>query len=345
MFGKDVPYISLNSNWGVVDAHNSIAEKYPVMLKPGYFSNLMSGYTAEYFNIPVVMAAPGVDLSGMRLVFALDGNLIKCYPLKNEIYSGMADRNVQYQMREPVTNIFALMPVIADAINKGDDLQAVSLLEDINKQSYRLLKNTTNITMVSKILSGELPRIENVNFSSLLDSLVSSVKAVQRNIKINVDIEDDIYIIGNMQFLSTAILNLISNSINFSSAKSVNIEIILKEEKGRAVFSYKDNSKGIKDQYLTDVFKPYFSKDPFADGETDPSMGLGLFIAKTALEQTGGNLILTSKFGQGVKYTISIPIENEAENVLESSSTDFLLNRYSPLFVQLCESCRLPDLK
>ncbi|MBE6866646.1 MAG: HAMP domain-containing histidine kinase, partial [Ruminococcaceae bacterium] len=155
----------------------------------------------------------------------------------------------------------------------------------------------------------------------------------------------DVFVCGNMQFLSTAILNLISNSINFAADENVEIEIKLVKDTNRAVFSYKDNSKGIKEQYLADVFKPYFSKDPFADGEKDPSMGLGLFIAKTAFEQTGGRMMLTSSFGNGVRYNISIPLVKDADIVMESSTTDFLLNRYSELFVQLCDSCTLPSLK
>ncbi len=345
MLGNDVPFISLDENWSVTDAHREIKEKYAVMLKPGFFRDLLGQYNPDYFIKPVVMAVPGTDLSGIRLVFEKEGDGVKCWPVKSEIYSGMADMNVHYQMREPITGIFALMPVLADTINKGENRKAMSTLEEINRRSYRLLKNMTNMTLVSKIMGGNLPVEETVDLSGLTDSIITSVKAVERNIKIESCLDGDVFVRGNMQFLSTALLNLISNSINFATDENVEIEIKLTKDNNRAVLSYKDNSKGIKDWYLADVFKPYFSKDPFADGEKDPSMGLGLFIAKTAFEQTGGRMMLTSSFGSGVRYNITIPLQKDADIVMESSATDFLLNRYSELFVQLCDSCKLPSLK
>ncbi|MBR4036061.1 MAG: HAMP domain-containing histidine kinase [Oscillospiraceae bacterium] len=345
MFGKNTPFISLGKNWTVTDAHRDIKEKYKSLLAPGFFTSLLDGYTADYFDTPVVLSAPGTDLAGIRLVFAKDDDVVKCYPVRSEIYGDTGRRNVHYQMREPITGIFALMPVLTDNINKGDSVKAISTVEKINRQSYKLLKNVTNMTLVSKIMSGNLPEAAVLNLSSLVDNLAVSVKTVEKNVDISVFTDKDIFVNGNMQLLTTGILNLISNSINFCSEEQIKIEIKLTKEKDRAIFSYSDNSKGIKDEYLQQVFKPYFSKDPFADGESDPSMGLGLFITKSAFEQTGGRIMLTSSFGNGVKYNISIPLVKDTDIVIESSATDFLLNRYSELFVQLCESCLLPELK
>ncbi len=345
MLGKNAPFISLGQNWKVVCAHDEIKENYSGLLAPGFFADLLSEYSSDYFDKPVVMSAPGADLADIRLVFVKEDDLVKCFPVKSEIYAGMAQRNVDYQMREPITSLFALMPVLTDNINKGDGPKAFMNLEQINRQSYKLLKNVTNMSVVSRIMGGNIFEKDTVNLSSLVESLSSAVVAVEKNTAVHTEVEKNIFIRGNTQLLTNGILNLISNSINFRSDENVNIEIKLKKEGNNAVLSYKDNSKGIKDEYLTQVFRPYFSKDPYADGESDPSLGLGLYIAKAAFEQAGGKVMLTSSFGNGVRYSVSIPLENDIDNVLENSSTDFLLNRYSELFVQLCDSCRLPELK
>ena len=345
MFSKDIPFISLDNSWKVEYAHEEIKEKYIGLLEPGFFTSLLNNYQHDYFDRPVALSAPGSDLAGIKLIFIKDGDIVKCYPVRNEIYSEMSRRNVHYQMREPITSIFALIPVLTDNINKGDSAKAISSLEKVNRQSYKLLKNVTNMTLASKILSGVLPVKETVNLSSLLENLISSVKTVERNIEIQSDIDKNVYISGNQQMITTAVLNIISNSINFCTDENVEIIIKLKKDNKKAVLNYSDNSKGIQDQYLPHVFKRYFSKDPFADGESDPSMGLGLFIAKAGFEQAGGKIMLTSSFGNGVRYSISIPLCDETDHILESSTTDFLLNRYSELFVQLCDSCQLPTLK
>ena len=127
--------------------------------------------------------------------------------------------------------------------------------------------------------------------------------------------------------------------------EDVKIEINLKKDGKSIVFSYADNSKGIKDELLPFVFKPYFSKDPFNDNAPDPSLGLGLFIAKTAFNSAGGKIMTVSSFGNGVKYVVTIPSVEDDGHLLESSTREFLLDRYSELYIQLCESCQLPPLK
>ncbi|MBE6866694.1 MAG: hypothetical protein E7492_07055, partial [Ruminococcaceae bacterium] len=214
MFGNDIPFISLGENWTVTDAHKEIEENYAIMLKPGFFSDLLGQYNPDHFEKPVVLALPGTDFSGVRLVLKKDVNGVKCWPVKSEIYSGMADKNMHYQMREPITGIFSLMPVLADTIYKGENGKAISTLEEINRRSYKLLKNMTNMTLVSKIMGGSIPVEETVDLSMLTDSIATSVKAVEKNIKIYTYLDSDVFVCGNMQFLSTAILNLISNSIN-----------------------------------------------------------------------------------------------------------------------------------
>jgi len=251
---------------------------------------------------------------------------------------------INSRLREPVSGIFALLPLIADNINKSNGDKALVHLETVSRQSYALLRSVTNITLAAKIMSGKQTTSELINFSALLESVIFGVKTVINNITIDAEIENNIMISGNRDLISNAVLNLISNSLYFASDKPVKIFIKLKSDKKNAVFNYRDNSKGIKDTNIEKVFSPYFSHDPYDDNEPSPSLGLGLYIARAAFEQAGGTMLLSSSFGDGVKYTVSIPSDDPNSDILESRPSDFLLNRYSNLFVQLCNHCNLPPL-
>ena len=135
-----------------------------------------------------------------------------------------------------------------------------------------------------------------------------------------------------------------ANSINFKGDDDVVINISLKNNGDNVVLSYSDNSKGIKDENLPYVFKPYYSMDPYSGNGSESSLGLGLFIVKNGFESAGGKIITTSVFGKGVKYIVTMSAAEDNGHVMESSTSEFLLNRYSELFVQLCDSCQLPDL-
>lgn len=340
-----LPFITLDDKFNVVDCHRYIRENYAGLLMDDFFRNLLTGYDIDYFSQPVEFDTSLLNMSNLRLVFFRDGDFLKCLPVKSETYGTKSSRNVHYQMREPVSSIFAMLPLLADSINKGDVAKAFSNLDVVNRQSYRLLKNISNISLASRIMSGSLPEKEHVNFSLLLENLAISVKAVEKNVEIYTEIDAGICLNTNQKFITDAVLNLISNSINFKADDKVQIIIKLKKTDSGAVFTYSDNSKGIQSEVLPFVFTPYYSRDPFNDGESDPAMGLGLFVVKNAFEQAGGKILLTSVFGKGVKYTISLPACQRDGDIVESSTADFLLNRYSELFVQLCDSCILPSLK
>ena len=345
MFNDKVPYIVLDENFQIIYAHEKIKKDYSGLLLPDFFRNILNGYSCDDFEMPVELDAGLGDIRDTRLIFLKDDKTVKCWPVKSKIYGDNRVKNIHYGLREPISSIFAMLPVITDNINKTDNDKAISNLEMVNVQSYKLLKNVNNISLAARILAGELPGTDVLNLSSLTENLVMAVKAVEKNVSINCNADSNVFIQANKGLITNAVLNLIANSINFKADEDVVINISLKKEADKAVFTFSDNSKGIKDEYLPFIFKPYYSKDPFADGESDPSLGLGLFIVKTAFEAAGGKILTSSVFGKGVKYIITLPLAEDNGNIMESMFSEFLLNRYSELFVQLCDSCQLPSLK
>ncbi len=345
MFKENTLYITLDDNFQIVYASDELREKYKGLFLPDFFRNLLSGYDLDSFDTPLEFQAGISGTEDIKLVILKDDVGIRCLPVKSRIYGENRHKNIHYRLREPLTSIFAILPIIADDVDKNNQDKAIMRLETVNRQSYKLLRNVNNISLTDRIMSGNLPAAGTINLSSLINTLVNSIYTVYNKISFKTDIDENVFINGNKSLITCALLNLVSNSINFSSDEKVLVEITLKSNGSQAAFTFADNSKGIKDEYITDIFKPYFSKDPYADGENDPSLGLGLFIVKNAFEQAGGKIMTSSVFGKGVKYVVNLPVTENGGCTMESSSSEFLLNRYSDLFVQLCDSCQLPSLK
>ena len=80
--------------------------------------------------------------------------------------------------------------------------------------------------------------------------------------------------------------------------------------------------------------------------EFHEKMGIGLYIARQAAMHAGGTIILRTEFDEGVKYIISLPLSDVQQTpALKSSTREFMLNKYSDMYVQLCDYCILPDLQ
>ncbi len=339
-----IPYFVLDKNYNVVSSHNNAENLYKLLTHPDFFKDLFNNRDAEDLQLPVLKTVTTAGLQNIKLLVNKDEHNLNCFVIDDkQNIPGYAAMNSQ--LREPVSSIFSLIPVIVDNINKDNPDRAVMFLEEISRNTYKLLRSITNIGLVSKIYNDDTGNISVIDFSSLLNSIADGVSTAVNNIKITCEAEDNITIKANSNIMSAAILNLVSNSINYKQDDDVEIIIRLEKRNDNAVFTYIDNSKGIKEECMENVFDAYYSQDPYYDGALNNRLGLGLTIVQEAFRQAGGNILLASEFGKGVKYTASVPTSVQTEFLFESSAADYLLNRYSDIFIQLCDCCKLPSIE
>lgn len=94
-----------------------------------------------------------------------------------------------------------------------------------------------------------------------------------------------------MKELSLNILDIVQNSIE-AGAKTVTITVN-EDEKGYFMFSVLDDGKGMTEDMIKKI------KDPFVTTRTTRKVGLGIPLVDMASQQSGGELIITSKVGKG----------------------------------------------
>ncbi|MBK7572716.1 MAG: response regulator [Bacteroidetes bacterium] len=90
--------------------------------------------------------------------------------------------------------------------------------------------------------------------------------------------------------------NLISNSIKYNNKDNSVIKIEFQEFPTYFEFSVIDNGIGIKEEHQAKIFGIFQTLVPKDKVE---STGIGLTIVKKIVEQQGGEVIVTSKFGEG----------------------------------------------
>lgn len=252
---------------------------------------------------------------------------------------------VNRQLREPVTNIFASLPLLAESINSQDTEKSMETLQSVYHKSYQMLKYINNISLGERLTGSREFSKEVVDFSSLVQSTFESAKQVLPDyFSLDLYVENGCVICGNNSLLTAMLFNILLNSFDYRCENDVSIAVSLKKSGKKWVLSYKDNSIGIKPEISQDVFSPYFSCNPYNDGEPADKIGLGLYIAKRAAEHAKGTMLLQSEFGKGVNIIVSFDENNNLTDAIKSRPKDFMLNKYSDMFVTLCDYCTLPDL-
>ena len=140
-------------------------------------------------------------------------------------------------------------------------------------------------------------KAEHLDFSHLLKNRIEIFSDLARikNITIQEEIEENLFLDMNRIELQRVIDNTISNAIKYSP-KDTKIIIRLSADKNHTVFSVQDQGVGIKD--TKKIFERYAREDVIQGG-----FGIGLSIVKYICDKNGIEISVTSKLSQGSLFS------------------------------------------
>lgn len=238
-----------------------------------------------------------------------------------------------------INNRFYALALIAgdtmDTVKRMDTSQCTpevkEMLEEVKHAFERIERNVMQGGEVVKGLLKYTRGSEQGGFEPLtLDQILdATLEMVQYKVKLSyLDIlrnyaKDLPKMRGNLVQLEEVFFNFIDNAYD----AIVERETTLKEPdyKGKIIFSahpvngnmeivIEDNGMGIKDADSKKLFTPFFTTKISSRKGT----GLGLYVIKKILtESHQGKIRLESNYGQGTKFTITIPLFQEVNNVVE----------------------------
>jgi signal transduction histidine kinase len=105
--------------------------------------------------------------------------------------------------------------------------------------------------------------------------------------------------------------NLLGNALKFTApGGTITLHVGILENEAR--FSVADTGPGIPEKALSRVFEPYWQFQ-----KTRIGMGLGLFIAKTIIEDHGGSIWVESSVGRGTTFYFTLPLGKQDGKVAD----------------------------
>ncbi|NLB55009.1 MAG: HAMP domain-containing histidine kinase [Lentisphaerae bacterium] len=126
-------------------------------------------------------------------------------------------------------------------------------------------------------------------------------KLERAKLKIEIKMEDTPHtVIASPASLGRAIINLVTNAEQFSPPVSV-IELKSFVSGSSVILDIKDHGPGIPDSERARIFEMFFTNRP---GGT----GMGLFLARTAIEEYGGKIVLQDSSSKGAWFRVTMPL-------------------------------------
>jgi two-component system phosphate regulon sensor histidine kinase PhoR len=264
------------------------------------------GPTKRIFDLRVVPVRPanGRGATGAVGVFFDVTRLERLELVRQEFLS-----NVSHELRTPLTSIMALAETLeAGAVDDPEHNRR--FLGIIQKNASRMHRLIDDILELSAIEAGNVKvQSESVRLYALVEDVVGSLSAVAaaRGIKLRNLVEMEIDVFADPHRLVQMLTNLIENAIKFNregGAVSIRCDC-----NGTNRISVEDTGEGIPAHHLDRLFERFYRVDRARSRELGGT-GLGLAIVKHLAKAHGGEVTVESRFGEGSRFTIELPSQD-----------------------------------
>jgi len=240
--------------------------------------------------------------------FILLKNITRFYKLDEAKTNFIA--TVSHELKTPISSLKMSLKLMEDKRYGTITNFQKELINNINDDSDRLLKITSELLDMGQVETGQLL----LNFGSshpqnIIKYTCETIRfiAEQKEITLNIKCPKSLpEVWADLDKTTWVLINFLSNAIKYSPMESV-IDITVKKfSSTRIEFSVKDYGKGIDEIYLPRVFERYF-KVPGSDFAVSGT-GLGLAIAKDFIEAQGGEIGVESTIGEGSRFFFLLPV-------------------------------------
>ncbi len=227
--------------------------------------------------------------------------------------------NMSHEIRTPLNGIVGFTQLLKSTSTSDEQEEFITVIET---SSDNLLTIVNDILDLSKIKADKI-ELENIPFDPVekFESAVESyaARAAEKNIKFGIFIDPTmpLSIKGDSTKISQIIVNLVSNSLKFTSEEgSVNVNISKIEESSSDVtirFAVSDSGIGITPEQQEKIFDA-FSQADVSTSRKFGGTGLGLAISSKLVKFMGGKLEIDSTEGKGSTFFFSIKMDKTEDS-------------------------------
>lgn len=229
---------------------------------------------------------------------------------------------MSHDIRTPMNAIIGMTAIAGAHIDDHD--RVVDCLSKITVASRHLLSLINEVLDMSRIESGKVTLTEeDFNLSQLIENLLTMVKPLAKehnhelSVKINKISHENVF--GDSLRIQQVFVNIVGNSVKYTpDGGKIDITILEKPTNKKKVgcyeFIFEDNGIGMSEEFMSRLFRPFERADDEQASKVQGT-GLGMAITKNIVNMMNGDILVESKLGQGTKFTVTIYLKLQDEDV------------------------------
>ncbi|MGN1165347.1 MAG: sensor histidine kinase [Lachnospiraceae bacterium] len=223
-----------------------------------------------------------------------------------------------------ITDISHQLKTPLASIKMSHELSLSSDLSEEERQSF--LETETQEILKMEVLLDELVKLsrlensmiqitcETCSIKKTISEAVSQIfiKANAKDIEICVDMEKDVETPHDHKWTVEALANILENAVKYS-ASGTTVNIYVSCLVNHVLIQVEDEGIGIPEGEGHEIFKRFYrgsnAKDLVKEGA-----GVGLYLARSIIEQQGGTIVAKRKNGSGTIFQITLPLSGFEKN-------------------------------
>ncbi len=255
--------------------------------------------------------------------------------------------SASHDLRQPIHSLSLLTDALESQITTAKGKSILGLVRNANDSLNHLLGSLLD---VSKLDADVIePQIERIDLVALLSNIADNYRlsAKQKGLQLRLHLRD-CYIDSDPSLLSNAIMNLIDNAIKYTSKGGVLVSVRIHGEVVKV--QVWDTGIGIEQKNHKKIYREFLQLGNH-ERDMDKGLGLGLSISQRVLKLLDHPLSLSSVYGRGSVFTISIPLSSLPEAPCLEPSAEMLpfsweeARKYTVLLVDdnktVCKAAKL----
>ena len=220
--------------------------------------------------------------------------------------------DISHELRSPL----ARLGVALGLARQRSGPEANGALDRIERESDNLNEMISQLLTLTRLESGTDGRKRTeVDLAALVHDVANDADFEARSLNRAVQVvsSDKCSINGVEELLRSAVENVVRNAVRYTPEGTA-VEVALRKQNGNgdnfAVISVRDRGKGVPEEALEKIFRPFYRTEDARDRQSGGGTGLGLAITERAVRMHGGSVQAANVVGGGLAVEMRLDLNH-----------------------------------
>jgi len=215
-----------------------------------------------------------------------------------ELAAGLA-----HEIRNPLAGIAGVLEIVSRDLPENS--AARSVMADAKQEAVQINRILSDLLETAR---PRPPQFRPADIAATTEHAVDFARqqAITKRIGIELDIRHELPPVEHdPNQINQVLLNLLLNAVQSMDKPGMIRVSVDSDELGEfAQITVADEGKGISPEHIASIFRPFFTTKGHGTG-------LGLSLAKRAVEAHGGKIEVTSELGKGTHFAVVLPFQRK----------------------------------